>query len=209
MEFRELVRRRRMVRSFAEKPVSRDLLLRILEVARHAPSAGFSQGFDFIVLDQPSQVEWFIKITEHPQFPNEPGEFEHPPACIVLPISNKAAYLERYSRPDKERFGLQTAEAWPVPWWDIDTGMAIMLILLAAIDEGVGGWLWGISWGEQRLVRELGLPEGCRPIGVIGLGYPLAGEDFDPSRFVRRRRTLESMVHFGRWAQTTPDNQAQ
>src|SRR5512135_1873979 len=102
--------KRRMVRQFDSRPIPRDVLLHVLEVARHAPSAGFSQGFDFIVLDQPSQVEWFIKTTEHPKFPNEPGEFEHPPACIVLPISNRPAYLQRYSLPDMERFGLQRAE---------------------------------------------------------------------------------------------------
>ncbi|HUY73757.1 MAG TPA: nitroreductase family protein [Candidatus Dormibacteraeota bacterium] len=199
MEFRELVLKRRMVRKFDPRPISRDVLMHVLEVARHAPSAGFSQGFDFIVLDQPSQVEWFINTTDHPKFPNEPGEFEHPPACIVLPISNKPAYLERYSRPDKERFGLQQAEAWPVPWWDVDTGMAIMLILLAAIDEGLGGWLWGIFSGEQEVLRELRVPDGCRTVGVIGLGYPLGGVEFDRTKFTTRRRALDSMVHFGSW----------
>lgn len=199
MEFRELVLRRRMIRRFDKRPVSREVLLRVLEVARHAPSAGFSQGFDFIVLDRPEQVDWFIKVTEHPKFPNEPGEFENPPTCIVLPISNEPAYLERYSRPDKERFGLQKADAWPVPYWDVDTGMAVMLVLLAAVEEGLGGWLWGIFWGEQEVLRELGVPDGCRPIGVIGLGYPLAGVGFEPSTFASRRRALDSMVHFGRW----------
>lgn len=188
-----------MIRRFDKRPVSRDVLLRALEVARHAPSAGFSQGFDFIVLDRPEQVDWFIKVTEHPDFPYEPEEFQDPPQCIVLPISNKPAYLERYSRPDKERFGLQTEQAWPVPWWDVDTGMAIMLVLLAAIEEGLGGWLWGIFWGEQEVLRALGVPEGCRPIGVIGLGYPLGGVEFDRSKFASRRRALDSMVHFGKW----------
>ncbi|HEY1421203.1 MAG TPA: nitroreductase family protein [Candidatus Dormibacteraeota bacterium] len=199
MEFRELMLRRRMVREFDSRPVPREVLMRVLEVARHAPSAGFSQGFDFVVLDRPDRIEWFLKVTEHPDFPREAGEFVHRPTCLVLPIANKAAYLERYSRPDKERFGLQKAEAWPVPYWDIDTGMAVMLILLAAVEEGLGGWLWGISWGEREVLRELGVPEGCRPIGVIGLGYPLAGEAPTGSRFKIRRRSLESMVRFGGW----------
>ena len=115
MEFRDIVRKRRMVHHFDKKPVPRDLLLRVLEVARHAPSAGFSQGFDFVVLDEPQQIERFWKVTEHPQFPYEAGELDHGPPCIVLPISNVAAYLERYSRPDKASFGLQTADAWPMP----------------------------------------------------------------------------------------------
>jgi len=171
----------------------------VLEVARHAPSAGFSQGFEFVVLDEPEQIDWFVRVTEHPDFPEDtpkPGEI---PPCLVLAISNKPAYLERYSRPDKERFGLQEAEAWPVPYWDVDAGMAVMLVLLAAIEEGLGAVLFGLFWGEEVLMRDLGVPEGCRPIGVVALGYPDASEQFDKARFAARRRSLESMVHFGGW----------
>lgn len=198
MEFQDLVKRRRMVRKFQPRPVPRELLLKVLEVARHAPSAGFSQGFDFVVLDEPGQVDWFLQVTEHPDFPEESDLATRPP-CLVLAISNKPAYLERYSRPDKARFGMQKAEAWPAPYWDIDTGMAVMLILLAAIEEGLGAVFFGIGWGEDVLLQELNVPEGCRPIGVIALGYPHESEVFDASRFKARRRGLESMIHLGRW----------
>ncbi len=193
-----------MVRKFEPAPVPRGVLMRVLEVARHAPSAGFSQGFDFVVLDEPAQLEWFWKATDHPQFPYEQDELAHQPPCLVLAIANRPAYLERYSRPDKAKFGLQQAAAWPVPYWDVDTGMAVMLVLLAAVEEGLGAWLFGIFWGEDAVLRELGVPEGCRPIGVLGLGYPLAAEAFDPAKFATRRRTLESMVHFGRWRKPSP-----
>jgi len=199
MEFRDLVRRRRMVRQFQPSPIARDVLFRVLEVARHAPSAGFSQGFDFVVLDEPSQVAWFYEVTDHPDFPYEPAERDSPPPCLVLAISNQPAYLERYSRPDKARFGLQTPDTWPVPYWDVDTGMAVMLVLLAAVEEKLGAVFFGLFWGEKELLRELGVPEGCRPIGVIALGYPAADSTFDPSPFTARRRSLESMVHFGHW----------
>lgn len=199
MEFRELVRKRRMVRSFQRRPIPRDVLMRVLEIARHAPSAGFSQGFDFVVLDDREQIAWFNRVTEHPDFPDESLTADQVPPCLVLALSNRPAYLERYSRPDKERFGLQKAEAWPVPYWDVDTGMAVMLILLAALEEGLGAVFFGLFWGEDVLLKELGVPAGCRPIGVIALGYPLEAEKFDASRFTARRRPLESMVHFGRW----------
>jgi nitroreductase len=198
MEFQDLVRRRRMVRRFQPTPVPREVLLRVLEVARHAPSGGFSQGFDFVVLDEPDRVEWFFKVTEHPEFPYEAEELEDRPPCLVLAIANKPAYLERYSRPDKAQFGLQTAEKWPVPYWDIDTGMAVMLILLAVLEEKLGAVFFGLFWGEETLMRELGVPEGCRPIGVIAIGHPKR-DSFDPARFAERRRSLESMVHVGRW----------
>ncbi|HKC19528.1 MAG TPA: nitroreductase family protein [Candidatus Dormibacteraeota bacterium] len=160
---------------------------------------GFSQGFDFIVLDTPDQVEWFNKVTTHPQFPDEALSGDQIAPCLVLAIANKPAYLERYSRPDKERYGLQKAAAWPVPYWDVDTGMAVMLILLAALEQGLGALFFGLFWGEDVLLRELDVPDGCRPIGVIALGYPLDAEKFDAARFAARRRALESMVHFGRW----------
>jgi nitroreductase len=199
MEFQELVRRRRMVRKFQRREVPREVLMRVLEAARHAPSAGFSQGFDFVVLDDVEKIDWFVRTTSHPDFPEDAPSADEVPPCLVLAISNKPAYLERYSRPDKERFGLQKADAWPVPYWDVDTGMAVMLILLAALEEGLGALFFGLFWGEDVLLSELGVPEGCRPIGVIALGYPHESEVFDASRFAARRRVLESMVHFGRW----------
>jgi len=200
MEYRELLRKRRMVHRFESTPVEPPLLLRVLEVARHAPSAGFSQGFDFVVLDEARQLEWFWKVTEHPEFPYEPDELEDRPPCIVLAIANQPAYLERYSRPDKARFGLQRADAWPVPYWDVDTGMAVMLVLLAAVEAGLGGWFFGLAWGERELMSELGVPEGCRPIGAIGLGFPASDDQPKGSGFSIRRRSVETMVHMGHWS---------
>jgi nitroreductase len=199
MEFQELVRRRRMVRKFQPRAVSREVLLRVLEVARHAPSAGFSQGFDFLVLDEPGQVEWFYKITNHPNFPWEEEELSDHAPCLVLALSNKRTYLERYSLPDKAPFGLQKENSWAVPFWDIDTGMAAMLILLRAIEEGLGALFFGLVWGQPELLATLGVPNTCNLIGVIALGYPLESEKFDPSRFAAKRRSLDSMVHFGGW----------
>jgi nitroreductase len=199
MEFRELLHKRRMIHRFAATPVSREVVLRVLEAARHAPSAGFSQGFEFVVLDQPNQLERFWDVTEHPDFPYEPEELEARPPCIVLALANRAAYLERYARPDKARFGLQEADAWPVPYWDVDTGMAVMLVLLAAVEAGLGGWFFGLAWGARELMAELGVPDGCRPIGAIGLGLALPDPHPRGSAFSLRRRPLDSMVHFGRW----------
>src|SRR5207253_2658926 len=159
MEFQELVRRRRMVRKFQPRPIPDEILLRVLEVARHAPSAGFSQGFDFLVLDEPGQVKRLFELTNHPKFPYDENKEFAP--CYVLAISNTPAYLERYSRPDKERFGLQKAEAWPGAFWDVDTGMAVMLILLAAIEDHLGAVFFGVNWGRAELLGELGVPQCC------------------------------------------------
>ena len=201
MEFREAVRRRRMVRKFEPKSIPDDVLNRVLEVARHAPSGGFSQGFDFIVLTKPEELEWFYRTTDDPAdtgpFPGR--EPNVAPACLVLPLANKRLYLNRYSEPDKIEFAMDKEENWPVPIWTVDTSMAIMLILLAAVDEGLGAWYFGISRGEQDVVRELGVPPDCAMLGVIALGYRSPEDTFRGSGFTRRRRPFEEMFHIGRW----------
>jgi len=114
MEFPDAIRRRRMVRKFEQKPIPDDVLRRVLDVARHAPSGGFSQGFGFIVLAKPSELEWFYRTTDDPTDPDAfPGrEPDLAPACIVLPFANKRLYLDRYSQPDKLQFGLDKEENW-------------------------------------------------------------------------------------------------
>lgn len=188
-----------MVRRFDQRPLGRELLDRILETARHAPSAGFSQGFDFVVLDEPEAVSRFWKTTDHPDFPNPPDFLATSPPVIVLPLANKAAYLERYSRPDKEEFGLMDESLWPVPYWQLDTAMAVMLILLAATDLGVGALYFGIFYGENEALRELGVPGGHKPIGAVGLGHPATDETVDLTRFAKRRRVFDDMVHRNGW----------
>ena len=201
MEFRDVVRRRRMVRKFDRRPIPDDVLRRVLEAARHAPSAGFSQGFDFVVLTTPAELEWFYRTTDDPTDPESfPGrDPDVAPACIVLPYANKRAYLERYSQPDKIQFGMDREERWPVPFWTVDTAMAMLLILLAAVDNGLGAWYFGITRGEEEVQRTLGAPPDSKLLGVIAMGYPSADDRPKGSMFSRRRRAFESMFHFGRW----------
>ncbi len=201
MDFREVIRRRRMVRRFAQREIPDDLLKRELEVARHAPSAGFSQGFDFVVLSKRSELDWFYRTTDDPNDPESyPGrDPDTAPACIVLAYANKRAYLERYAQPDKIAFGLDHEESWSVPFWTVDTAMAILMILLAAVDEGLGAWYFGITRGEEDLKRELAVPEACKLLGVIALGYASEAAQPRSSVLSRRRRPFEDMFHFGRW----------
>jgi len=201
MELSDAIRRRRMIRKFEQRPIPEDVLNRVLEVARHAPSGGFSQGFDFIVLTKPEELEWFYRTTDDPSDPDPfPGrEPDLAPACIVLPFANKRLYLDRYALPDKIQFGLDKEENWPVPVWTVDASMAIMLMLLAAVDEGLGAWYLGISRGEQDVLRELGVPPSCTMLGVIALGYPSQEDKPRAALFAKRRRPFEEMFHAGRW----------
>jgi nitroreductase len=55
-----------MIRKFEQKPIPHEVLTRVPDVARHAPSGGFSQGFDFVVLATPAELEWFYRTTDDP-----------------------------------------------------------------------------------------------------------------------------------------------
>ena len=199
VEFLDVVRGRRMVHVFEQRPVERHVIEALLDVARRGPSAGFSQGIDFVVLDEPDTTARFWSLLDDPRFPREPGELDAAPPVLVLAVSDRRRYLERYSRPDKIAFGLDRAEAWPVEFWDTDTAMACMILLLAAVDAGLGGWFFGIGHGVADVQRELGIPDDCNIVGVVGLGH--AGEDLAPrgSAHTLRRRPLQDQVHDNRW----------
>jgi nitroreductase len=199
MEFREVVRRRRMVRRFAQRPVPSATIDRILDVARRGPSAGFSQGIEFLVLDRPEAVRSFWDTTRDPEFGWDADVTDHGPPVLILPLPDPSRYLERYAQPDKIAFGMDRAENWPVPFWDVDASMAAMLILLAAIDDGLGGWFFGITHGERELLDRFGVPTALRPIGIVGVGYRADDEAPSGSWMKRRRRPFDEQVHRNGW----------
>ena len=197
MELGEAIRRRRMVRNFEDRPVPAEALDRILDHARRAPSAGHTQGFAFLVLEGPEQVGRFWDCT----FPAErrgdfrwSGLFRAP--VIVLPCASKEAYLDRYAEPDKGWEDRDEAR-WPVPYWDVDCGMATMNILLTAVDEGLGALFFGIFDGLAAVREAFGIPDEFHPIGAVALGWPAPDE---PSPSLRRgRRPSEDVIRRGRW----------
>jgi nitroreductase len=202
VELREAAARRRMVRSFLDRPVPPPVLDRVLRTALSGPSAGFTQGLELVVLAGATEVARFWDATlpaeRRAAFP-WPGLLAAP--VIVVPLADPAAYVARYAEADKARTGLGEGEAaWPVPYWIVDTAFAAMLALLAAVDEDLGALFFGIFHGEAELLAALRVPDGYRPIGAIAVGYPAPGGD-RPSRSVaqRGRRPLDTVVHRGSW----------
>lgn len=186
MELAEAVRRRRMVRNYdPDRPVSRDQLERLLELAIRAPSAGFSQGWRFLVLDAPEAITrfWSATTTDGPPDTWLSGMRRAP--ALVIALAEKAIYLDRYAEPDKG-WTDRREDRWPVPYWQIDTGMAALLILLGATDAGLASCLFGVP-GEHwdALRREFAIPAGLDPVAVISLGY---GEPDARSPSLRRGR---------------------
>ena len=201
MELQEALRRRKMVRSFRSQPVPGDVIDRVLASVLHAPSAGYTQGNEFLVLSSEAAIADYVRITEHPDYPLTDAEREVMAPVVVLPMANQSAYVDRYSEPDKIEFGLDAAERWPVPYWDIDAGMASMLILLAAVEVGLGALFAGIAHGEAELLAHFGVPDAFRPIGVIHLGYPTEddAQSATSSANKRQRRGIDRLVHHDRW----------
>jgi nitroreductase len=199
MEFRDVVGRRRMIRRFDQRSVPRELIDRIADIGRRAPSAGFSQGLELLVLDTPQTVADFWVLTNDPADGWDPDDVAAGPTVIVMPIPDAGRYTQRYAEPDKIAFGMDREENWPVRFWDIDAAMAAMLMLLAAVDEGIGGWFFGITYGERALLDRFGVPADLRPIGILGFGYRAEDERPTGSWVTRRRRPLGEQIHRNGW----------
>jgi nitroreductase len=199
MEFQDVVVGRRMVRDFSDEPVARPLVEQLVANATHIPSAGYSQGFAFVALTEPGQRRLFWETTSGPDWRGESeSESLTRAPVVIVPLAHKKAYLDRYALPDKVHTPLAQEQHWPVPYWDIDTGFGVMLILLTAVDLGLGALFFGIFRGEQALVDALGVPKGYRPIGGIAVGHPTPGQRSRPTLSSGRRR-LEEVVRWEHW----------
>jgi nitroreductase len=199
MEFADVVRKRRMVRNYdPDRPVNRETVNALLECAIRAPSAGFSQGWRFIVLDQPGDRERFWLATTMPDEDDEDDSWLRGlkiAPVLIIALSDKEAYLDRYAAPDKGWTDRDEGR-WPVPYWDIDTGMASLLILLSAVDAGLASCFFGVPpQAHDRVRREFGIPERLRFVGVMSIGYG-APDRRSPS-LRRGRRTLSEVVSYG------------
>lgn len=196
MEFAEAVRKRRMVRHFAPDPVDPTAIDRILDLARHAPSAGFTQGQSFIVVTKPETKaaiatlcgeEYYVQGGFHAFISEAP--------VLLVPCTSEAAYHKRYQEADKlEEDG--TEIVWPVPYWHMDIGCAVMLVLLAAVNEGLGAGFAG-SHDLPALQALLGMPEEVIPVGVIPIGH--RAPDVPSPSLKRGRKAEAEYVHREQW----------
>ena len=199
MEFAEVVRRRRMVRDYdPDRPVPAEVRERLLAHALRAPSAGFSQGWAFLVLETSDERDRFWTATTDEGAPDGWLTRMRRAPLLIVPLSHKAAYLERYAEPDKG-WTDRDESRWPVPYWDVDTGMASLLMLLTAVDEGLAACFFGVP--PERIAgfrSAFGVPGGYTPIGCVSVGYN-GTEDRRSPTLRRSRRGVEEVVHRGRW----------
>lgn len=200
-----------MTRAFRPDPLDSSLVDGLLDLARRAPAAGNTAGLHFLVLDQPADVARYWDLT----LPAERREGFPWPALLaapvlVIPCVSPAAYVSRYAEADKAARRAATpqvraalgagADHWPMPYWFVDGGMAVMSLLLAAEDAGLGALFFGLFEFESVVAATFGVPSDWRPLGVVALGYAAPPEDQRRSRSAGRSRPpLSQVVHRGRW----------
>ena len=189
-----------MVRRYADRPVAPESLVRLLANATRGPSAGFSQGQAFLVLDTPEDVARFWVATGAGDASNTWLDGMRTAPVVIVPLAHKDAYLDRYAEPDKGWTDRDEAR-WPVPYWYVDTGMAALLILQTAVDEGLGACFFGIPGEHVAGFREaFGVPEDHTPIGAITVGHRPAEAGAPEARGSAARRARRTdAVHRGRW----------
>jgi len=196
MEFRDIVLKRRMVRNFADQPVGPAIIDRILELTRHAPSAGFTQGQSFIVVTSPETKKAIAATCEEDEYVQRGfAPFVSRAPVLLIPCTSEAAYHRRYQEADKVNPDGSEIE-WPVPYWFMDIGCAVMIALLAAIDEGLVSAFVG-SKDLDTLRSLLDIPTQVTPVGVIALGY--RAPDIPSPSLKRGRKADAEYIHREHW----------
>jgi nitroreductase len=207
VEFTDVIKRRRMVRAFTDEALAPDVVERLLRAANRAPSAGFSQGYSFLVLETKEQAAPLWDLVREADASENATEDADPETVtplsraplVVVPLACKDVYLDRYAEPGKGWKDKDEAR-WPVPYWYIDTGFTALLTLLAVVDEGLGAVLFGIPPEIMDSFRaRYGIPPEWTPIGAIAVGHPDPDSDPIPPARASDRKPLDELVHRGRW----------
>jgi nitroreductase len=199
VELSEILQRRRMVRHYTGEPVPRETLERIAQTVRRAPSGGYSQGQRIVAVDDPDLIARVAELIE------ESGELEawisSAPAIVVVGCREED-YHERYNRPDKLAATGGVEIEWPAPYWFVDAGAAMMLVLLAAIDEGLAAGVFGVRVEQMAAFKQLlAIPDDVSVVAGITIGHPAPDPEWSKaaSRHTQPRRPFEEVIHWNRW----------
>ena len=173
MDFETVVRRRRMCREYLDRDVPQEKVDRILDLASRYPSAGHTEPQEFVVVRDREVKKALAQAALGQMF------VAQAPLVIVV-VSDSRRSARRYGERGVHFFSI------------IDGAFAAMLVLLAAVDEGLGACFVG-SFHDREVQRVLGLPPDVRPIGIIPVGYCTEG----PEKFPRR--PAAQIVHRDRY----------
>jgi FMN reductase [NAD(P)H] len=195
----DLLKKRRAVRSYTGERVPRETLERIARAARRGPNAGYSQGLRLLVVDDPEAIEALID----PEDDERSQAWFRNAAAHILVMTREQDYHDRYTQPDKLGITGGVEIVWPVPFWHVDAGAALMLVLLAALEEGLGAGVYGVPVEEDARWRELlSIPDDLTIVTGVTVGHPADDPDWDraSSVFSQRRRKQDEVVKWNRWS---------
>ena len=200
MDFEKVVTARRMTRAFTAEPVESAVLNRCVDLASRSPSAGKTQGWHLVMLKGENTSRFWDAA-----FPPDkrtgfrwPQLFDAP--VVMLACADPEAYVRRYSENDKSSTGLgESVDNWPTPYWTVDASFAVMTLLLAFENEGLGALFFAVFHGEDAVRTELGIPDDIQIIGAIAVGYPDDETDSPGVSATRSRHTVDQIVHENNW----------
>jgi FMN reductase [NAD(P)H] len=191
-----------MVRNYEPEPIPGETIERIVGTIRRAPSAGFSQGQRLVVVTDAETRRTLAQLAgeEEHYVPSGLDPWISRAPVHILVCVRESDYHERYRRPDKvDERGEEIA--WPVPYWWFDAGAAAMLILLAAIDEGLAAGVVGAPRDRlDRMAELLGVPDDVAVGALVTVGRPAPDRSDElSSRGTYPRKALDELVRWERW----------
>ena len=195
------LRARRSCRSFSSRPLEQELVDDLVDRARRTPTAGNSQGVEFLVLDSSEAVAtyWDASLSDDVRSSFAfPGLLRAP--LLVVPFGLPERYLDRYSEPDKVMTGMGSEEeCWSVPFWLVDAAFAAMALQLLAVELGFGCCFFGLFAQETPIRERFGIPGEARAIGTVAIGHPESVGERPGRSAQRARRPLGEVLHRGCW----------
>jgi nitroreductase len=171
----------------------------LIDLALRAPSAGKTQGTHFVVLAGNDVADFWNDTL--PMSKRETFRWKQllDAPVIILPFVDPHAYVARYAEPDKQATGLgEGMHAWPTPYWTVDGSFAVMSLLLAAHDAGLGALFFAVFNGEQQLRNRLGVPDHMQLLGAIAIGSAVRSSEKGRSA-ARPRMPIDEAIHQSRW----------
>jgi nitroreductase len=203
MDFADLLQQRRMVRHYDGTPVPRETIERIVRTVRRAPSGGFSQGQRLVVVTDAEKRTEIARLLHEDEWivrGREPWLSVAPVHVIVC--TREQDYHDRYNQPDKLAVTGGVEIEWPAPFWFVDAGAAMMMLLLAAIDEGLAAGVYGVTVPELQQFKDLlGIPDDVAVVAGVTIGKPKPDPNAaaSSSRMTQLRRELGEVVRWQSW----------
>ena len=191
--------KRRSCRSFIDREPPEGLVLDLIDKARRTPTAGNSQGVEFLLLDEKSLIDdfWGVSFSEKDRSGfSFPGLFKAP--ALIIPFGVPSLYTDRYKENDKSYTTLGgDKKDWKVPYWLTDAAFATMALQLLAIEVELETCFIGLFDREERIKEHFSIPESYEALGVLIMGYPDTQKVTLGRSQKRKRRPLNEVVHRG------------